>query len=150
PAGPPELDGSIGTAGPYIVIGTGTVTNGSFTPVAAQVTLASLLNLSGAFYFQISTTEVQLAISASADLLSLGNITASGDLVMAIGGGVYGSLAISGSISLGGVVDFDGQFQLDFNTTSSSQTIQTIQIDPSTGAVTGVTNSTITALTIEV
>ncbi|MFC1820933.1 hypothetical protein ACFLZG_07625, partial [Thermodesulfobacteriota bacterium] len=69
PRGPPQIDGSLGTAGPYIVISG-----------AGKLTIAEVFILEGAFRFELSVDRLQLQVAARLKLGPLGEVKAFGFL----------------------------------------------------------------------
>ena len=119
PAGPPQFDGSEGDPGSYITL-----------RMEGNLTIASLIELQGKFFLEISETELELQIQATADFF-IGQMAAGG-LLRINEEGVVGSLQLAVStgqnIGAGGIFSIEGQFQLEINSTDSAQTIQTLNI----------------------
>ena len=104
-AGAPQLDGSFADPGWYFVLtGSGTLE------------VASMLDLDGNFYIEVSETEFELQVNATTDLV-IGQMAASG-MLRINEQGVVGSLQLAQSGGLGGdLFTMSGQFQLEINRT---------------------------------
>jgi hypothetical protein len=134
-AGAPELDGiHYGTPGFYLVLrGHG------------SLNLASLITFNGDFYLKISQSEFEVQISATTHIL-IGDLVASGSIKVN-SSGVVGSLQMAASAGLGSsAFQITGIFQLEINSTSQSQAIQTLNVSDD-GSVHGLKTSNLSANT---
>ena len=118
-AGAPQLDGSEGPAGVYLVLmGSG------------DLTIASFIDLDGEFYIEISEHELELQVNATANFF-LGTLAASG-LLKINDEGVIGSLQLglsAGTDALGAdLFSITGTFQSEINSTDEAQPIKTLDI----------------------
>ncbi len=123
PGGVPNLDGSIGPVGPYVVV----VGNG-------QLTLLGLYHVSGAFRIQIDATGFQMQLAGTVPVDVIGTLTVNGALTINSAGlaGVLTMTLNYGTSSIG----FTGTMEAEINTGSSAVTIQQFTTD-SSGNVTG-------------
>ena len=139
PAGAPQFDGSEGDPGFYVVAsGSGTLE------------LASVVSLTGEFRFEASAEKVELFVAAQLGIGPFGQYAAAGHVQLRPEG-VVGSLAITANGGLDGCgIEMFGVFMLEVNTTSTGQTIRTLDVNPETGDVVGFKNATIAAETVRV
>jgi 6-phosphogluconolactonase (cycloisomerase 2 family)/Ca2+-binding RTX toxin-like protein len=93
----------------------------------AQVVLA------GQFTFGLSSTELSVEAEGRVQMGVLGNLDVHGSFNLT-SSGVVASLVVSANANLGDIgLRFSGYFQLEINTTSSSPTVQRLEIDRDTG-----------------
>ena len=112
-AGPPQVDGSEGEAGFYLVVkGKGTMS------------LVEAFVFEGDFYFQISEESFQLMVNAKIEFGGLGELKASAALMIFYGEeqGVAGSLLLSGTLGIG-PLQIQGLITLDVNTMDTEKTV---------------------------
>jgi len=133
-AGAPQLDGTEGPAGIYMVMmGHG------------DLSIFSAVDVHGEYYLELSEHEFELQLSGTADLF-LGSGAIAG--LLRIGQeGVVGALQLGISAGFGGdLFNIAGTFQLELNSTDSTQTIQTLDIADD-GSVVGFKQGTINPYT---
>ena len=134
PRGPPGLDGTIGETDEFVVVN-----------VIGTLNVANLLVFDGKFQFLITSTSFELFLSATLDLSPLGSAGVTGQLVINADG-AYGGFEIAFGSGLGsGVFNIQGRFQLELNTTGKNQSIQSFDIDSTTGQVLGMVPKTLAA-----
>ncbi len=133
PAGPPNLDGSLGGAGPYVVVSG----NG-------QLTLLGLYHISGAFRIQIDSTGFQMQLAGTIPVNVIGTLTVNGSLTISSAGlaGVLNMTLNYGNSAIG----FTGTMQAEINTGSTAVTIQRFTVDAS-GNVIGSANVSLPGFT---
>ncbi|MDD2604023.1 MAG: hypothetical protein PHF66_04320, partial [Desulfobacteraceae bacterium] len=117
PRGPPQLDGTLGSAGPYVVI-----------QGAGKLSIANMFVMKGAFRFELSTDKLELQISAT---MRLGNeadplffFQVMGYLEIDWDAGVVGLLSLEAST--GGILkdigfDAEADFKLQINSTDQDR-----------------------------
>ncbi len=123
PRGPPQLDGTLGTTGAYVVM-----------QAAGSLDVAGLLVVEGSFRFEISANKFEFFVSATASLGVLGSFGVVGQLTV-VQEGVYGTFVLARQGSMPGAFSLTGSFLVELNTTGNAQTIKTLDINTSTGAV---------------
>ena len=112
------------------------------------MSIASLIDLTGSFYLEISEHEFEVQLTATTHIL-IGNLVAAG-LLRINSQGVVGTLQMGlsvGTSSLGSsAFAITGTFQLEINSTNSAQTIQTLNVSDD-GTVVGLKSGSIKAQT---
>ncbi|MHC4561200.1 MAG: hypothetical protein ACYS8X_00330 [Planctomycetota bacterium] len=109
-AGAPQLDGSEGAVGPYMVF-----------QGAGNLTFVDTFILTGDFHLEASVDGLFLQLGASMVLGPLGTVTASGDVELTENG-LLGSLQLAGNLDLG-IMSFFGSAALEFNTAGYAREI---------------------------
>ena len=102
---------------------------------AGSLVIMGVLELDGQFYFQVSTTNLEIFVSASGELEPLGSVGVTGNLRIEEDG-VVGGMRIDAPLGLGtDMFRFNGYFLLAVNTTGSAGTVYRLDIDTQTGEV---------------
>ncbi|MDA1274964.1 MAG: calcium-binding protein [Verrucomicrobia bacterium] len=124
-AGAPQIDGTEGTPGFYIVI----IGDG-------DLTIFDAFEFDGDFYIQLSEESFQIMINAQMDLGGIATLTASGAIQIFYGSetGIAGSLLLAGAIDIG-PIHITGLFSLDLNTTGTSKQVYRYTYDRATDTV---------------
>ncbi|MHC5112264.1 MAG: beta strand repeat-containing protein, partial [Planctomycetota bacterium] len=124
PRGPPQTDGSLGEATEFVIV-----------TAEGNLNIADLLTADGTFRMQITPDRFDLFMQAEIDLDPLGDAGLVGTLVIDENG-AYGSLEMSLAAGLeGSFFNIQGTFLLELNTTGQDQTVKSLNIDNTTGAV---------------
>jgi len=126
PEGAPQLDGSIGAAGPYLVM-----------TFAASIELGGLITVAANLRFELSTERLQLQIVGVGEIELLGQLDVFGFLEISEDG-LVGALDMTLRAGVGGLgISFTAQFKLELNTGSQSRNLQRPIINKETGELTG-------------
>jgi hypothetical protein len=111
--------------------------------------LGGFLDLTGSFSIVISASGLDIMVNAMLNVPILGDITAVGQLDIS-SAGVVASIGLGVSLNLANVISLSGVMQLIINTTSSSQMVSEINVNSTTGAVSGTSMQSVAAGTLEI
>ncbi|MCG8549230.1 MAG: hypothetical protein MI799_02375, partial [Desulfobacterales bacterium] len=138
-AGPPEIDGSEGDPGFYIVV-----------KAAGMLTVKETLDLNGLFYFKLTGSELEILVAASLEVDMLGTLAASGYLSVRTDLSVVASLQLELNVPGSDLFSMNGRFQLELNTSGEARTIYRLAVNSVTGEVSGLEEATIAAGTLQI
>ena len=148
----------LNTSGSAVTVKTGPTTTDTVeagplleVSLSGSLTLINTVTLQGSFKIRIGPEGLAIEVFASAEITPLGTLAAGGSLYIYSGAnaGLAGSVTLvaSANIVFAGV-SFQGQFQFAINTTSISRTVKVLNVNKSTGAVSGLIDQTLTSSTL--